>query len=111
MLFNDSQALRQEYARIGATYEESEEDKHYKFILNQIESDPNKKETITAMTRIQVAPGEEYITYHHTWSGKNPIGSFCRVTQTNVGIYPKFEPIYERFIQEDNTFGQRLISR
>ena len=63
------------------------------------------------MKRIMVSPGEEYIVYHHIWEGTNPIGSFIRTTQTNVGIYGHFEPIYERFIQDDNTFGQRLVSK
>jgi len=110
MLFNDSEALRKEYQRIGQTYEENDFDKHYKYILKQIESDPNKKERIQGMLRIMVSPGEEYIVYNHTWEGINPIGSFLRVAQTNVGVYPHFDPVYERYIQEDNTYGQRLIS-
>lgn len=111
MPFNDSEAQRKEYQKVGQPYEETEEDKHYKFILKQLENDPNKKETISAMTRIAVGPNEEFIVYHHKWEGINPIGSHVSVTQTNVGIYGHFEPIYERFIQEDNTYGQRLISK
>lgn len=111
MLYNDSDVQRAEYQKISQPYEETEEDKHYKFILKQIEHDPNKKERIIQMDRILVSPGEEYIVYHHTWEGSNPIGSFMKTTQTNVGIYGHFEPIYDRFIQEDNTFGQRLISK
>jgi len=111
MIFNDSEQLRQEYAKIGETYEDSEPEKHWKFILKQIQSDPDKKETIQEMTRIAVAPGEEYIVYNHMWSGKNPIGSYVSDSQTEVGVYPKFEPIYERFINEDNTYEQRLISK
>lgn len=111
MLYNDSEAQRQEYQKIGQAYEETEEDKSYKQILKEIENDPNKKERITSMTRILVAPGEEYIVYHHTWEGINPIGSFRKTTQTNVGIYGHFEPIYERYITEDNTFAQKLISK
>lgn len=111
MIFNDSDALRQEYSKIGQTYEETEQDKHWKYILKQIESDPNKKETIQEMNRISVAPGEEYIVYHHMWEGKNPIGSTVKDAQGNVGVYPRFEPTYERYINEDNTYSQRLISK
>jgi hypothetical protein len=111
MIFNDSEPLRQEHQKIGQTYEQTEFDKHYEFVLKQIEGDPGKKETITRMTRIMVTPGEEYIVYDHSWEGRNPIGSFLKVSQQNVGVYPRFEPIYERFIQEDNTYGQRLISK
>lgn len=111
MIFNDSESLRAEYAKLGEKYEETESDKYWKFILNQIKDDPDKRETIQEMTRIAVAPGEEYITYHHMIHGKNPIGSIVSDSQTNVGIYPKFEPIYERYINEDNTYSQRLISK
>lgn len=111
MLFNDSEAQRKEYSKIGQPFEETEEDKHYQFILKQIANDPNKKESISAMTRIATGPNEEYIVYNHKWEGTNPIGSYVGTTQTNVGIYGHFEPIYERFIQEDNTYGQRLISK
>ena len=111
MLYNDSEVQRAEYQKVGQPYEETEEEKHYKQVLKQIESDPNKKERIIHMKRIMVSPGEEYIVYHHIWEGTNPIGSFIRTTQTNVGIYGHFEPIYERFIQDDNTFGQRLVSK
>lgn len=111
MLYNDSEAQRQEYQKVGEPYQETEEDKHYNHILKQIEGDPAKKETITSMIRLMVSPGEEYIVYHHSWEGKNPIGSHLKTTQTNVGIYGHFEPIYERFINEDNTYGQRLISK
>lgn len=111
MIFNDSDALRAEYAKLGEAYEESEPDKHWKFILKQIANDPDRKETIQQMTRIAVAPGEEYIIYDHMIRGKNPIGSIVSDAQTNVGVYPRFEPQYERFIQEDNTYGQRLISK
>ena len=111
MLFNDSEAQRLEYQKVGQAYEETEEDKHYKFILKQIDNDPNKKETISSMTRVMVGPNEEYIVYNHKWEGVNPIGSYLSTTQTNVGVYGHFEPIYERFIQEDNTFGQRLVSK
>lgn len=111
MLFNDSDAQRKEYTKIGLPFEETEEDKHHKFILKQIENDTTKKETISAMTRIAIGPNEEYIVYNHKWEGINPIGSHVSTTQTNVGIYGRFEPIYERFIQEDNTYGQRLISK
>jgi len=111
MLYNDSEAQRKEYQKMGQVYEETEEDKYYKQILREIENDPNKKERISSMTRILVSPGEEYIVYHHSWEGINPIGSFRKTTQTNVGMYGHFEPIYERFIQEDNTFGQRLVSK
>jgi hypothetical protein len=111
MLFNDSEALRQEHQKIGQPYEQTEFDRHYEFVLKQIEGDPNKKNTITRMIRIMVSPGEEYIIYDHSWEGKNPIGSHLKVSQSNVGVYPRFEPIYERFIQEDNTYGQRLISK
>lgn len=111
MIFNDSDELRQEYAKLGQQYEESEPDKHWKFVQNQIKDDPNKKETIQEMTRVAVAPGEEYIVYNHMIAGKNPIGSYVSDAQTSVGIYPKFEPIYERYINEDNTYGQRIISK
>ena len=111
MIFNDSEALRQEYAKLGEKYEETEPDKHWKFIQNQIKDDPDKKETIQEMTRVAVAPNEEYIVYHHMIQGKNPIGSVVSDAQSSVGIYPKFEPIYERFINEDNTYGQRLTSK
>ena len=111
MIFNDSEELRQEYAKLGEKYEETEPDKHWKFVLNQIKDDPDRKETIQEMTRIAVAPGEEYIVYHHMIQGKNPIGSVVSDAQSSVGIYPKFEPIYERYINEDNTYSQRLISK
>src|SRR5690242_3820238 len=111
MIFNDSEAQRQEYQKIGETYKENDFDLHYKHVLKQIENDPNKRERIQAMIRVVSGPGEEYIVYHHSWEGLNAIGSFLRTSQTNVGIYGRFEPVYERFIQEDNTFGQRLISK
>ena len=111
MLYNDSEAQRQEYQKIGQAYEETEADKSYKHILKEIENDPNKKERISNMTRILVSPGEEYIVYHHSWEGINPIGSYRKTSQTNVGVYGKFEPIYERYITEDNTFENRLISK
>jgi hypothetical protein len=111
MLYNDSAAQRLEYEKLGLVYEENEEDKAYQHALKQIQNDPNKKERITSMIRVAVAPGEEYIVYHHTWEGTNPIGSKVKTTQTNVGIYGKFDPIYERFITEDNTYGQKLVSK
>ena len=111
MIFNDSEELRQEYAKLGETYEDNEPGKHWKFILNQIKDDPDKKETIQDMTRVAVSPNEEYIVYSHMIQGKNPIGSIVSDTQTNVGVYPRFEPIYERYINEDNTYSQRLISK
>lgn len=111
MIFNDSEALREEYAKLGEAYEDNEPSKHWKFIQNQIKDDPEKKETIQDMTRVVVAPGEEYIVYSHMIQGKNPIGSYVSDTETNVGVYPKFQPIYERYINEDNTYSQRLISK
>jgi hypothetical protein len=111
MIFNDSEQLRQEYAKLGEPYEDSEPGKQWKFILKQIDSDPDKKETIQEMTRVAISPTEEYITYNHIWQGKNPIGSYISDSQTNVGVYPKFEPIYERYINEDNTYSQRLTSK
>lgn len=111
MIFNDSEALRAEYAKLGETYEDSEPGKHWKAVIKQIDADPDKKETIQEMTRVAITPTEEYIVYHHMWHGKNPIGSYISDSQTNVGVYPKFEPIYERFINEDNTYSQRLISK
>lgn len=111
MIFNDSEAQRKEYAKIGEQYQETDYDIHYKHILKQIETDPSKREIITKMIRIQAAPDQEYIVYDHTWEGHNPIGSLIRDSQTNVGVYGKFEPIFERYIQEDNTFGQRLVSK
>ena len=111
MVFNKSDALLEEYRKIGEVYEDTEQEKYYAFVLKQIASDPNKRETIHSMTRIKVAEDEEYITYIHSWEGRNPIGSFLRVTQTDVGTYPRFEPIYEKFIREDNTYGQKLISK
>lgn len=111
MIFNDSEQLRQEYAKLNETYEDTETGKYWKFILKQIANDPNKKETIQEMLRIAVSPEEEYIVYHHMWQGTNAIGSVVSDTETNVGIYPKFEPIYERYINEDNTYSQRLTSK
>lgn len=112
MIFNDSEPLRQEYQKVGETYEETEFDKQHKFVLQQIANDPNKKETITQMNRIMVnPPDEQYIVYIKTWEGVNQIGSYLSTTVSNIGIYPQFHPIYERFLQEDNTYGQRTISK
>lgn len=111
MIFNDSEQLRQEYVKLGETYEDSEPGKHWKAVIKQIDADPEKKETIQQMTRLAVASDEEYIVYDHMVQGKNPIGSIISDSQTNMGVYPKFEPIYERYVNEDNTYSQRLISK
>ena len=111
MVYNKSDALLQEYQRVGEAYEDTELDKYWDFIQKQIQNDPGKKETIQSLTRIEVSKGEEYIVYIHSWEGLNPIGSFIRATQTDVGIYPRFEPVYQRYLQEDNTYAQKLISK
>lgn len=111
VVFNDSPALRQSYAKLGEEYQPTEQDKHYQYCLKQIESDPKKKETINTMYRIKISENEEYIVYIHTWEGLNPIGSYISVTQTDVGLYPDFQPIKERYITEDNTYAERVLSK
>lgn len=111
VVFNDSPALRQSYANLGEEYQSTEQDKHYESCLRQIQSDPKKKETINAMYRVKISEGEEYIVYVHTWEGINPIGSYVSVTQTDVGLYPEFRPIKERYITEDNTYAERILSK
>lgn len=110
-IFNDSEALQAEYRILGEKYEPTEFDKHYQHVLRQIEQDPNKKDTILSITRLMVSPEEEYIVYDHQWEGKNVMGSALKAAQTNVGVYPHFDALYEKFINEDNTYSQRLISK
>ena len=111
VVFNDSTALRQAYAQLNEEYKPTEQDQYYEHCLRQIQSDPNKKETIIAMSRVRVAQGEEYIVYIHQWEGHNPIGSYVNVTQTDVGLCPSFQPIKERYITEEGTYADRVISK
>jgi len=111
VVFNDSTALRQAYAQLNEEYKPTEQDQYYEHCLRQIQSDPNKKETILAMSRVRVAQDEEYIVYIHQWEGHNPIGSYVNVTQTDVGLCPSFQPIKERYITEEGTYADRVISK
>jgi hypothetical protein len=111
VVFNDSTALRQAYAALHEEYKPTEQDQYYEHCLRQIQSDPKKKETIIAMSRVRVAEGEEYIVYIHQWEGQNPIGSYVNITQTDVGLYPNFQPIKERYITEEGTYADRVISK
>ena len=111
MVFNKSDAQLAEYARIGERYEPTEYDKHWEQQLARIKDDKNKKETILSMTRLKVAEDEEYITYIHAWEGTDPIGSYVHSTQTDVGIFGKFQPIMERYVTSDHTYADRVVSK
>jgi hypothetical protein len=52
-----------EYAKIGKPYPRTVLDKDFSDFMNKIASDPNKKETISEITRIKLADDTEFLIY------------------------------------------------
>lgn len=93
-----------EFAKIGKPYPDTEFDKAWEKHLRRLEHDPNKKEVITQLKRMQVAEDVEFLVYTHTVYGHDDIGSYCEKSQAGIGIYPILRPINQRILNEDNQY-------
>jgi len=100
-----------EYTKIGKPYPYTVLDKDFTAFMQKIAWDPNKRETISEITRIKLADDTEFLTYSSRWEGHGKLyGNYDKRNRCELGVYEGIERQTTRVLNEEKNEFQEVVT-
>ena len=100
-----------EYTKIGKPYPYTVLDKDFTAFMQKIAWDPNKRETISEITRIKLADDTEFLTYSSRWEGHDKLyGNYDKRNRCELGVYEGIERQTTRVLNEEKNEFQEVVT-